>query len=100
MARISYPTTSPYSATGQNNWHIGRYAHRTVPSHSSDSIYTIETKFNLRPDLLAYDLYGNPSYWWVFLIRNPDLIRDPIWDFTAGKTIIVPSHNHLKASLG
>lgn len=100
MAKINYPSTSPYAATRQTSWHIGNYVHRNIPSDGGDMQVTIELKYNHRPDLLAYDLYGNPSYWWVFCNRNPNIIRDPIWDFEAGKAIIVPSHQHLKATLG
>jgi len=28
--------------------------------------------------------------WWVFALRNPDVIKDPIRDFKTGVVIIVP----------
>jgi hypothetical protein len=100
MARISYPSTSPYASTPQANWFIGNYVHRKIPSSDTDKTFTITVKYANRPDLLAYDLYGNPAYWWVFSNRNPNVLRDPIWDFEVGKVIIVPSQTHLKAALG
>lgn len=100
MARINYPSVSAYAATPQSNWFIGNYVHRKIPSNGADKLFTITPKYINRPDLLAYDLYGNPGYWWVFCARNPNVLRDPIWDFEAGKVIIIPSQSHLKASLG
>ncbi len=100
MPQITYPSTSAYAATPQTSWFMSTYVHRKIPSNGEDTIFTITAKYNNRPDLLAYDLYGNPSYWWVFCSRNPNVLRDPIWDFQTGKVIIVPSHYHLKAALG
>ncbi len=100
MARVNYPSSSPYAATPQANWFIGNYVHRSIPSNDGDKPFTITTKYLNRPDLLACDLYGNPGYWWVFSARNPNTIRDAIWDFEVGKVIIIPSQNHLKATLG
>lgn len=59
----------------------------------NDSPYTIGHGYHERPDLLAFQLYGNSRLWWVFPLRNPDLIQDPIRDFVAGLTIIVPPRN-------
>jgi|TARA_B100000131_G_C18112949_1_gene610259 hypothetical protein len=50
----------------------------------------IEDQHNRRPDLLANQLYGNQRLWWLFMHFNPNILKDPIMDFTAGKTIIVP----------
>lgn len=100
MPIINYPNTSPYAATPQTPSHIGVYRHRDIPAANDDRTIVIDPKYNLRPDLLAYDLYGNPQYWWVFLVRNIDFIRDPIWDFKTGLEIVVPSNRHLRATLG
>lgn len=50
----------------------------------------IENKYESRPDLLAYDLYGNPKLWWVFALFNQDTLNDPIVDFSAGLELQVP----------
>ena len=44
----------------------------------------------MRPDLLAYDLYGNVEVWWVFALRNLEKIKDPLADFKTGLSIKVP----------
>jgi len=60
-----------------------------------DEDYTIPSKFDERPDLCSYDMYGTAKYWWIFAARNPDVIIDPIRDFSAGTTIKIPSEDNI-----
>jgi hypothetical protein len=53
-----------------------------------------------RPDLLSYDLYGSVAYWWIFLARNINVIRDPIWDMVAGMAIYVPTASRIQTLIG
>lgn len=73
---------------------------RPVPSEADDFKYTIESQYTHRPDLLAYDLYGTPKLWWVFVQRNMSVIKDPIYDFVAGTTIYIPKKTNLQRFLG
>lgn len=98
--RISYPASSPYSITPQSSWHIGRYKHIPIRPAADDELFTITTEFEYRPDKLAKRLYGSDSYWWVFTSRNPGVVRDPIWDFRAGSSIMIPSADYLKRVTG
>tara|TARA_B100001057_G_scaffold428706_1_gene454367 strand:+ start:1562 stop:1846 length:285 start_codon:yes stop_codon:yes gene_type:complete len=50
----------------------------------------LELKHNQKPDLLAFELYGNAKLWWVFAIFNQNKLKDPIIDFKEGITIKVP----------
>ena len=56
-----------------------------------DEVYIIGHGYDERPDLLAHQLYGNTRLWWVFAMRNPDILKDPIRDFKPGTQIILPS---------
>ena len=56
-----YDQSSPYSATKQNNLYLELLTIRPVPEQDDDFLYTIENQYNRRPDLLAYDLYGDPK---------------------------------------
>ncbi len=67
----------------------------SMPMDENDEYYTIESKFDRRPDLLAYSLYGNTRLWWVFARRNMNEIKDPIRDFRTGVTIRIPSADAL-----
>jgi len=67
---------------------------------ASDEIYEIGTGYDERPDLLAYQIYGDSKLWWVFALRNPDILKDPIRDFKSGKSIILPSELAVKQLTG
>ena len=100
MARITYAASSPYADTPQTSWYLGPIALRNIPAHSSDIPITVNAKYEARPDLMSYDFYGTPAYWWVFMLRNIDIIRDPIWDLKSGMQIVVPSAERIKTLLG
>lgn len=71
-----------------------------IPASVSDNLYTVEPKYQNRPDLLAYDLYGNSRLWWVFALRNPDLLQDPLEDFVSGLRIYTPTQNTIDKVTG
>lgn len=100
MALVNYPASSPYAATQQTSWYLGRYAHRTIPPNDGDRLITLDIRHEARPDLLAHELYGTAAYWWVFAVRNPSLLLDPVWGMRAGRTIYAPSMTHLSRVLG
>jgi hypothetical protein len=95
-----YSSTSPYFNTSENKISLDFLNPRTITADQDDISYTIDRIYAYRPDLLAYDLYGTPRLWWVFAQRNPDVIEDPIYDFTIGKTIQLPKMANLKNDLG
>jgi hypothetical protein len=49
-----------------------------------------------RIDLFSYQQYGSSRLWWVIALANADLIKDPVWDFKSGMTILVPDRALLK----
>ena len=100
MSKLVYATSSPYAMTPQTSWYIGNLVFRPIPADSGDQPYTLLMRHQYRPDRLSYDLYGTPVYWWVFCVRNPFLRRDPVWGFTAGLTITVPTGSYLQQVLG
>lgn len=55
-----YSNTSPYFATEENNISLDFFVPRTITAEDDDISYTIDRIYAYRPDLLAYDLYGNP----------------------------------------
>ena len=83
--------TSQYLNTQIRNWYLDLWVPRTVPKSDYDNLIIIPAAFDQRPDLLSQQEYGTPGLWWVFAIRNPDLIIDPIQDFVAGLEIYIPS---------
>jgi|TARA_B110000503_G_scaffold104241_1_gene155522 hypothetical protein len=87
-----YSNTSNYSSTGQNLKYLELYSPKLTINNLAKDVknITIGNKYNRRPDLLAYDLYGNSRYWWVFVHYNRDILKDPINDFVAGTVISIP----------
>lgn len=72
----------------------------SVPMSPYDEEYVISTDTDERPDILAFKLYGSVDLWWVFALRNPDTIVDPIRDFKAGTVIMLPSRQVVDALSG
>ena len=97
---ITYSKSSPYNNTRQNTLYLELLSIRPVPAEKDDFKYVIENQYRHRPDLLAYDLYGNPKLWWVFVQRNMSVIKDPIYDFEPGTTIYLPKRSNLEKFLG
>jgi hypothetical protein len=95
-----YSNTSPYAETGMTGDHLDVLNPRTLTAELDDQSYLIERTYAYRPDLLAYDLYGSPRLWWVFVQRNPDQLEDPIYDFKPGVTIQLPKKENLLKDLG
>lgn len=98
MTQVKYNRTSPYYSSKQVtqyvpylNWWDGYY----VLPNAKDTLISIDGQYNRRPDLLSYAYYQTPQLWWVFALRNPDVIKDPVWDFVTGKAIYVPAKETL-----
>jgi len=90
-----YENSSIYSETPIRTFYLDIWVPKEIPSSTDDKVWTITGKYHHRPDLAAYNFYGNEKLWYVFALRNKDILIDPIFDFTAGTEIIVPSKNSL-----
>ena len=96
-----YPRTSPYYNTPViNNKFLDVLTYRPIPANPIDVLMTITPVYEYRPDLLAYDLYGDPSLWWVFAMRNPNALQDPIFSMRIGVQIFLPKKETLQGVLG
>lgn len=95
MTSVTYLPSSLYYATPQVNVngvsYLDFWTAQIIPASSNDTLMILDNKYQYRADLLSYDLYGTPQLWWVFMLRNPDVIKDPIWDFVTGITIYAPA---------
>lgn len=90
---VKYKQTSNYSITPMNKKFLELYEPALTEATLSEEsrLMVIQPKYDRRPDLLAFDLYGNPRLWWIFVHYNRNTIKDPIMDFTSGKKIQVPT---------
>lgn len=95
-----YQPTSSYFDTPVTGVYLNTWVNRPIPRQADDIKFRINTTYDLRPDLLAYDLYGDPTLWWVFAQRNPNTLTDPLGDFRDGVTIYLPKIDTLRQALG
>ena len=95
-----YSKTSPYYTTELTGSYLDVINLRSIPNELDDLEFSITKQYEFRPDLLAYDLYGDSTLWWVFAVRNRSVIQDPTFDFIAGTVIYLPKLKTLRASLG
>ena len=78
----AYSILSPWYDTQEKQNYLDILSIRPVSAEPDDFLYTIESQYMYRPDLLAFDLYGEAALWWVFTQRNMDVLEDPIFDIT------------------
>jgi alpha-L-fucosidase len=95
-----YDATSPYYETGYSQFFLDTMVNRPIPKENDDLTFTINITYQYRPDLLAFDLYGNAGLWWVFYQRNPNTLQAPPMDFKVGTLIYLPKITTLKTALG
>jgi hypothetical protein len=97
---VNYSKLSPYSQTESYAFYLDVASIPNIPYDPSDVEYEIDAIYGNRPDLLAFDLYGDSALWWVFSARNPNTLQDPIYDFLPGAIIFIPKKDTLTAVLG
>ena len=96
----TYKKSSPYFDTKKFGNFLDVMTYRKIPAYSTDVYYEVDPVYNMRPDLLAHDLYGDSNLWWVFAMRNPNVLKDPIFGFVTGTRIHIPKKETLEKALG
>jgi hypothetical protein len=96
----TYDSTSAYFSTGYSQFFLDVMTNRAIPKQSDDQLMMINQTYQYRPDMLALDLYGNSTLWWVFYQRNPNTLTAPPLDFKAGVQIYLPKITTLRSVLG
>ena len=97
---VKYKSTSPYFNTSVNSGYLLPMVNRPIPREVDDIFFKINSTYEFRPDLLAYDLYKDSALWWVFYQRNPNTLTKPPFDFATGVSIFLPQITTLKTTLG
>ena len=96
----NYTQKSNYLDTDNNEYYMDLMVNRDIPKYADDVIVAIAEVYNMRPDIMAYDLYDDSELWWVFAQRNPDTLKNPLLDFKTGTEIFVPKLDTLRTVLG
>ncbi len=89
---------SPYATTPTVNrfiTYMDVWDYITINPTDDDELLAVPPKFNQRPDLLAYEYYNDARLWWVFAVRNPNVLIDPVYDLVTGAEIYIPSRTSL-----
>jgi hypothetical protein len=94
---MAYHNFSPYYRTPTDSLYLDILEFRDIPMLASDPEFEILTQHEFRPDLLAFDLYGESRLWWVFAVRNMDKIKDPVYDLYSGQRIKLPQLETLRS---
>lgn len=68
-----------------------------MPRDPSDIVYSMEAKYEGRPDLLGYLFYGDPGLWWVIATYNG--IIDPTEELVLGKILLIPLKERVQSEL-
>jgi len=76
---------------------LGWWDRANLPSSESDMSITITSKYAKRPDLLAYDLYGQSTLLWLILQYNN--IIDVNTEFVEGTKLILPTKTRVMTEL-
>lgn len=94
----NYNNNSPWAKV-QQSW----YLDYTIPAYftdaDSDTSYTIPNTHDCQPWKLSKELYGTEELYYIFALLNPDLLQDPVYDFSTGKTIKVPEPQRVRQYL-
>lgn len=96
---VNFDSKSFYRKTDKSGFYMGYYEPITFTPDKTDYYYVIPTKYDLKPGLLAFELYGDAQLMWVFSVYNRDIIVDPLFDFRAGKIIKIPTRQRLDSLL-
>lgn len=97
---VTYGKYSPYVNTNFYGNYLDVANLPKIPAEMDDVTVTLNKNYEFRPDLLAYDLYGDANLWWVFAIRNPNTIKDPVFDMRPGTVIYIPKQTTIVQALG
>ncbi len=97
VAQVQYPNNSFYSNTPLFGNFLDVATFPSIPKLLDDVLFTVNATYKFRPDLLAFDLYGDAALWWVFALRNPNAIQDPVFDMRPGLKIYLPKKETILA---
>lgn len=92
LGRYSYGGTSTVSGNSITWWERSSFS-----TSSTDVPFTITKSYALRPDKLAYDMYGKASLMWFILQYNN--IVDINEEFVVGNTILLPTKTRVFTDL-
>ena len=92
---MEFGNYSLYTKTEHDSFYRNYYEPIGIEQAESDYYVIISEEYNLKPGKMALALYGSAQLGWVFTYFNRNQISNPIFDFTTGKIIRVPTKERL-----
>lgn len=65
------------------------YKRKNYQPSARDQVAVVTPGMEFRPDLMSFDRYGVPDFWWKILEANS--MKD-VTDFKAGRTVVLPEN--------
>jgi hypothetical protein len=90
----TYNSKSYLSNTNYNKFYLDVANLPSLKNATGDYV-VVPPECENRIDLFSYQQYGSSRLWWIIAIANADVITDPLWDFKAGLTLLVPRNTVL-----
>ena len=72
---------------------LGWWERRIIPYSDDDTFLVLSSRYDRRPDLVAFDFYDKANYQWLILQYNN--IVDINEEFVVGKEIRLPSRSRV-----
>lgn len=94
----AYSQYSPYAKVKQT-WYLDYNLPIGLAPADTDVEYTIPSEYNEQPWRLSHEIFGNERLYYVFALLNPNILVDPIYDFTTGTVIRIPSLQRVQTYL-
>ena len=95
---MAYDRKSYLADTSFNKFYLDTAKLASMDAVSGKSV-VVPPECQHRIDLFSYQQYGTSRLWWVIALANADTIKDPIWDFVSGMTLMVPDRGVLAEQL-
>lgn len=95
-SKSNYINNGRYSVGGvveEYQDRLGWWERTTIPRSTTDVTVTLTNRYNHRPDLLAYDMYGQTNLTWLVLQYNN--IININTEFTEGARLTLPTKNRV-----
>lgn len=94
-----YNRYSVYKNTPQT-WYLDQYNPIIIPAADDDIDYVIPQKYHQQPWMLSKEVYNTERLYYIFAITNMNILKDPVYDFKTGTTIVIPSYERIQRLLG
>lgn len=92
-----YRNTLVHRFSGTNKPYFDLWDPPKIKETKSPSIIRVTARYVRRPDLVAYDVYGDVNLYWVIALRNNIML--PIRDLIIGSVLICPAIEDVMAGL-